>query len=51
MSRLHRECAECGRAVDPHAHRLTKDGRGVLCPQCAIEEEKVDALARARVAR
>ena len=39
-------CAECGRAVDPRAHRLTKDGRGVLCPQCAIKEGGSDSCAR-----
>ena len=33
-------CAQCGRAVDPNAHRLTKDGSGVLCPDCAIKEEE-----------
>jgi DNA-directed RNA polymerase subunit RPC12/RpoP len=33
-------CAQCGRAVDPNAHRLTKDGRGVLCPDCDIKEEE-----------
>lgn len=35
-------CAECGRAVDPRAHRLTKDGRGVLCAECAIKEGRSD---------
>ena len=45
MSRLYRECAECGRAVDPHAHRLTKDGYGVLCAECAIQEEISDTIA------
>ena len=33
-------CAQCGQAVDPRAHRLTKDGNGILCPDCAIKEEK-----------
>lgn len=38
-------CAECGRAVDPRAHRLTKDGSGVLCAECAIQEEISDTIA------